>query len=112
MRDSLQSEKRGALDADLVDLDEIRRVKAASFANLDFYQWLVDDLKSLFEEEWATTQDFCKLLVRLYEYETGETNGASFIKTTSPGGDYQRLNAPIGLPWMSSGLRPPISTRS
>ncbi|MBA73773.1 MAG: toxin complex protein [Tistrella sp.] len=92
-----QSKKREALDADLADLEDIRTVKANSFANLDFYKWLVDDLKSLFEEEWATTQDFCKLLVRLYEYETEETDGASFIKTTSFGGDYQRLNAPYWL---------------
>lgn len=94
---SEQDKKREALDDDLEDLRDIRKVKADSFANLDFYKWLVDDLKSLFEEEWATTQDFCKLLVRLYEYETEETDGASFIKTTSFGGDYQRLNAPYWL---------------
>lgn len=92
-----QEKKRENLDFDLQDLENIKLEKAKNFATLDFYQWLADDLQSLFEEEWATTQDFCKLLVRLYEYDTGETNGASFIKTTSPGGDYQRLNAPYRL---------------
>ncbi len=86
--------KHHNLEADIADIDTIKRAVDSSFANVDFYEWLTADLELLFAEEWSATQDFCRLLVKLYDDETNEANGASFLRTTTLGGTYQQLNAP------------------
>ncbi|WP_147113279.1 neuraminidase-like domain-containing protein [Tateyamaria sp. syn59] len=64
------------------------------FGGSSFYKPFREDIEALYAEEWATTQDFCKLLVSLYQDETGSTNGPTFVRTTSLGNDVEKFNAP------------------
>lgn len=64
------------------------------FGGSSFYGPFREDLEALYAEEWATTQDFCRLLVGLYQSDTGLTNGLSFLRTTSLGSDVEKFNAP------------------
>lgn len=64
-----------------------------NFSGIAFYEWMIADLEQLFSEQWATTQDFCNLLVRVYAEETGLSDGPSFFKT-SLGAPGQWFNAP------------------
>ncbi|QBF33360.1 neuraminidase-like domain-containing protein [Thalassococcus sp. S3] len=64
------------------------------FGGSSFYKPFREDIEALYAEEWATTQDFCKLLVSLYQDETGLTNGPTFLRTTSLGSDVEKFNAP------------------
>ncbi|MDJ0933687.1 hypothetical protein [Breoghania sp.] len=88
---------RKHLDEEMGDLDKLTQTASRNFAMFDFYNWLVTDLEFLFAEEWSVTQEFCRLLVRLYKDETGETNGAGFLRTTTLGNEYEQLNAPYRL---------------
>ncbi|MEM9013109.1 MAG: neuraminidase-like domain-containing protein [Pseudomonadota bacterium] len=65
-----------------------------AFVGTSFYKPFREDLEALYAEEWATTQEFCRLLVRLYEDETQQTDGAKFLRTTSLGGEIEKFNAP------------------
>nr|WP_298412649.1 neuraminidase-like domain-containing protein [uncultured Halomonas sp.] len=64
------------------------------FGGTSFYKPFREDLEALYAEEWATTQDFCRLLVQLYEDETELSDGATFLRTKSLGGDIDKFNAP------------------
>lgn len=94
---SVETRKRKHLDDDLTDMDTLAQANANKFTNLAFYEWLADDLAALFDEEWAATQDFCRLLIRLYEDETGASDGATLLRTSNPGDERERLNAPYWL---------------
>ncbi|MEM9316726.1 MAG: toxin complex protein, partial [Pseudomonadota bacterium] len=95
-RANLDREKKARhnLKRDKKDAKKLERLFDSAFSGIEFYDWMVSDLEQLFADEWRVTQDFCRLLTRLYEEETGNTNGASFLNTTSLGGPYERFNAP------------------
>lgn len=64
------------------------------FGGTSFYKPFREDLETLYAEEWAATQEFSRLLVRLYEDETQQVNGATFLRTTSLGSGVEKFNAP------------------
>ena len=74
--------------------EDLRGEWDKTFGISSFYTPFREDLEALYAEEWATTQEFCRLLVRFYEEETDRGDGATFLRTTSLGGDVERFNAP------------------
>lgn len=64
------------------------------FGGTSFYKPFREDLELLYAEEWAATQEFCRLLVKLYNDATGLTNGVTFLRTTSLGNGVTKFNAP------------------
>ncbi|APX10391.1 neuraminidase-like domain-containing protein [Tateyamaria omphalii] len=86
LRDELELQHEGAQGL----LDTWNNV----FGGSTFYRPFREDLEALYAEEWATTQEFCRLLVSLYQDETGLTNGSTFLRTTSLGSDVDKFNAP------------------
>ncbi|MDJ0630062.1 MAG: neuraminidase-like domain-containing protein [Rhodobacter sp.] len=96
---SLTQEKRvrANLARELEAAQAVKDAGARAFGTAATYDAIVTDLQALMAEEWSVTQDFCKLLARLYNDETGETNGGSFLRTTSLGSGIEQLNAPYRL---------------
>ncbi|MGH1542605.1 MAG: neuraminidase-like domain-containing protein [Arenicella sp.] len=64
------------------------------FGGTRFYKPFREDLELLYAEEWAATQEFCRLLIKLYDDETQQGNGATFLRTTSLGSGVTKFNAP------------------
>ncbi|MEM8581515.1 MAG: toxin complex protein, partial [Pseudomonadota bacterium] len=64
------------------------------FGGTTFYKPFREDIEALYAEEWAATQQLCRLLVKVYEEETSLNNGASLLQLGSIGSGPQRFNAP------------------
>ncbi|MDO6587670.1 neuraminidase-like domain-containing protein [Salipiger sp. 1_MG-2023] len=64
------------------------------FGGTRVYSPFRQDLERLYQQEWAVAQERCRLLVRLYDEETDRSDGASFITTSSIGGEPEKFSAP------------------
>jgi len=92
-----EEETRGNLKKELEEAEDVETIGKNSFGNSEFYDWMKADLEQLFAEEFSVTLAFCRLLVKLYEDETDQKDGESFLKTTSLGSGPERFNAPYRL---------------
>ena len=73
---------------------QLRNAYDNSFGGTSFYKPFREDLETLYADEWAATQDLCRLLVKRYDQETGQTNGSRFLRTKRLGTGVQKFSAP------------------
>ena len=92
-----EQKTRRNLKKELEEAEDVETIGKDAFGNSEFYDWMKADLEQLFAEEFSVTLAFCRLLVKLYEDETAQTDGESFLKTTSLGSGPERFNAPYRL---------------
>ncbi|MBX2867804.1 MAG: hypothetical protein KTR18_03985 [Acidiferrobacterales bacterium] len=65
-----------------------------TFSGSGKHKTLKADIEQLYEDEFSETLTFARLLVQIYENDTNNTDGATFIKTNSLGSEVERFNAP------------------
>ncbi|QBF32233.1 neuraminidase-like domain-containing protein [Thalassococcus sp. S3] len=64
------------------------------FGGSEFYGNFRTSIEELYQDEFDATLDFCRLLVKLYQDETQQLDGATLLQTTNLGQGVDRFNAP------------------